>query len=593
MANQVVVRSGSKWLHFKQPLYIIETYRLDEVIPKLLDIEEIANRSSLYVAGFISYEAASAFDSALTTHPSTSFPLIWFGLYKEPDSLSFLSTFTESERHDNFWNLSIDQDGYRQALERIKGSIAMGETYQVNYTFRLYSKYSEDPFTLFRQLMMSQPVEYASYVETDQFAICSASPELFFDLDGHQLTTRPMKGTASRGLTLITDQEQSNRLQNSLKDRAENLMIVDMMRNDLGRIALPGSIRVSKLFEVEKYPTVWQMTSTVSSRTQASFSEILTALFPSASITGAPKVQTMKIITDLENSPRKIYTGAIGYLFPNRKAQFSVAIRTVLIDKWNGACEYGVGSGVVWDSVDQLEFEECMVKAKILTDPCPDFSIFESLLWENNNYFLLSYHLDRLHNSAEYFDFPIDVPLIKKRLLEFSTTLSAVEQNRPHKIRLILSPTGQIECQSTPITRNLDQQLIKVKLASTPIDPSDRFLYHKTTKRDIYEQAKMDNPDCDDVLLWNKQGEITESCVANVVVDIKGKLITPPVSSGLLAGTFRAWLLDHQKISERIVTIDEVLMANRIYLINSVRKWRRADLTAPHAKEYKLQRQPI
>ncbi|MEC8892616.1 MAG: aminodeoxychorismate synthase component I [Candidatus Poribacteria bacterium] len=591
MANQVIVRSGSKWLHFKQPLYIIETHRLDEVISKLQDIEEIASRFGLYVAGFISYEAASAFDSALTTFPSTNFPLIWFGLYKEPDSMNVLSSFTE--RLDRFWIPSIDQNGYRQILERIKGFIAAGETYQVNYTFRLHSKQKEDPLILFRQLMMIQPAGYASYVETDQFAICSASPELFFNLDDHQLITRPMKGTATRGLTLSADQEQSNRLQNSLKDRAENLMIVDMMRNDLGRIASPGSIKVPKLFEVEKYPTVWQMTSTVSSQTQASFSEILTALFPSASITGAPKVQTMKIITDLENSPRKIYTGTIGYLSPNRKAQFNVAIRTVLIDKWNGTSEYGVGSGVVWDSVDQLEFEECMVKAKILTEPYPNFSIFESLLWENKNYFLLAYHLDRLHSSAKYFDFPIDVSLIEKRLLELSTTLSAAEENKPHKIRLVLSPTGQIECQSASITETQNQQPIQIKLASVPIDPSNRFLYHKTTQRDVYDQAKMDTPDCDDILLWNKRGEITESCVANVVVDIKGELITPPISSGLLAGTFRAWLLDQQKISEEIITIDDILLANRIYLINSVRKWRQADLTAPHAKEYRLQRKAI
>ena len=591
MANQVIVRSGSKWLHFKQPLYIIETHRLDEVISKLQGIEEIASRFGLYVAGFISYEAASAFDSALTTFPSTNFPLIWFGLYKEPDSMNVLSSFTE--RLDRFWIPSIDQNGYRQILERIKGFIAAGETYQVNYTFRLHSKQKEDPLTLFRQLMMIQPAGYASYVETDQFAICSASPELFFNLDDHQLITRPMKGTATRGLTLSADQEQSNRLQNSLKDRAENLMIVDMMRNDLGRIASPGSIKVPKLFEVEKYPTVWQMTSTISSQTQASFSEILTALFPSASITGAPKVQTMKIITDLENSPRKIYTGTIGYLSPNRKAQFNVAIRTVLIDKWNGTCEYGVGSGVVWDSVDQLEFEECMVKAKILTEPYPNFSIFESLLWENKNYFLLAYHLDRLHSSAKYFDFPIDVSLIEKRLLELSTTLSAAEENKPHKIRLVLSPTGQIDCQSASITETQNQQPIQIKLASVPIDPSNRFLYHKTTQRDVYDQAKIDTPDCDDILLWNKRGEITESCVANVVVDIKDKLITPPISSGLLAGTFRAWLLDQQKISEEIITIDDILLANRIYLINSVRKWRQADLTAPHAKEYRLQRKAI
>jgi para-aminobenzoate synthetase/4-amino-4-deoxychorismate lyase len=301
----------------------------------------------------------------------------------------------------------------------------------------------------------------------------------------------------------------------------------------------------------------------------------------------------MKIIADLENNPRKIYTGTIGYLSPGRKAQFNVAIRTVLIDKWNGTSEYGVGSGVVWDSVDQLEFEECLVKAKILTESHPNFSIFESLLWENENYFLLSYHLDRLHKSAKYFDFPVDVNLIEKKLLKLSTTLSTAEQNKPHKIRLILSPTGQIDCQSTSITRDQNQQPVQIKLASTPIDPSNRFLYHKTTQRDVYDQAKMDNPDCDDVLLWNKNGEITESCIANVVVDIKDKLITPPVSSGLLAGTFRAWLLDQQKISEEIVTIDDVMLANQIYLINSVRKWRQANLPTLHIKEYGLQREAI
>jgi len=591
MTNQVIVRSGSKWLHFKQPLYIIETHRLDEVIPKLQNIEETASRFDLYAVGFISYEAAPAFDSALTTLSSTGFPLIWFGLYEEPDSMNVLPVFTE--KLDRLWTPSIDQDDYRQILGRIRSFIAAGETYQVNYTFRLRSKHNGDPLTLFRQLIMAQPARYAAYVETDQFAICSTSPELFFNLNDQQLITRPMKGTANRGLTFSKDQEQANRLQNSPKDRAENLMIVDMMRNDLGRIASSGSIKVPNLFEVEKYPTVWQMTSTVSAQTGASFSEILTALFPSASITGAPKVQTMKIIADLENNPRKIYTGTIGYLSPGRKAQFNVAIRTVLIDKWNGTSEYGVGSGVVWDSVDQLEFEECLVKAKILTESHPNFSIFESLLWENENYFLLSYHLDRLHKSAKYFDFPVDVNLIEKKLLELSTTLSTAEQNKPHKIRLILSPTGQIDCQSTSITRDQNQQPVQIKLASTPIDPSNRFLYHKTTQRDVYDQAKMDNPDCDDVLLWNKNGEITESCIANVVVDIKDKLITPPVSSGLLAGTFRAWLLDQQKISEEIVTIDDVMLANQIYLINSVRKWRQANLPTLHIKEYGLQREAI
>ncbi|MTJ51717.1 aminodeoxychorismate synthase component I, partial [Anabaena sp. UHCC 0253] len=473
------------------------------------------------------------------------------------------------------WKPSVSEIEYHQAISEIKKYIALGETYQVNYTFRLNTAFSGDSWQLFLKLVQAQKADYGAYVDIDNFAICSASPELFFRLDGNQLTSLPMKGTAARGLTLVTDHDIANKLHFSEKNRAENVMIVDMIRNDMGKVANISTVKVPSLFNVEKYPTVWQMTSTVTATTTASISEIMGALFPCASITGAPKTKTMEIIHDLENTPRRIYTGCIGFISPQRQAQFNVAIRTVLIDKENSQAEYGVGGGIVWDSVSNDEYQECQIKAQVLTLNQPDCSLLETILWQpDDGYFILDYHLQRLQNSAIYFDFNLELNKLKIQLDKLTESFL----NQPYKIRLLLDSDGEITYQTTPLSPVNNQTFVKLGICCTPVDSNNVFLYHKTTNRQVYEIAKAAFPDCDDVLLWNERGEITETCIGNIVVDLNGELLTPPVICGLLAGTFRADLLAQGKIKEEIITIEMLKYSDRIYIINSVQKWREAVL---------------
>jgi para-aminobenzoate synthetase/4-amino-4-deoxychorismate lyase len=399
---------------------------------------------------------------------------------------------------------------------------------------------------------------------------------LFFRLEGDRLESRPMKGTEKRGLTPEDDRNQAKRLQDSEKNRAENIMIVDMIRNDMGRIAISGSVVPERLFEIERYPTVWQMVSTVTSQTRAALSDIFTALFPCASITGAPKPRTMDIIAREETTPRRIYTGTIGYLAPGRRAQFNIAIRTVLVDRPAGTAEYGVGGGIVWDSETGNEYEECWLKAKVLTDSPPVFDLLETLLWTPaDGIFILARHLHRLAESAEYFDIPLSIPFLRSRL---NVECSTFNVQFPLRIRLRVARDGKITLESTPLDLRNASSPVRVRLAAKPVDPGDRFLYHKTTHRAVYEQAKAGVEDCDDVLLWNPAGELTESTIANIVVERNGELLTPPVRCGLLPGTYRAELLEQGNIREAILPVSELSPSDKIHLINSVRKWREAIL---------------
>ncbi len=406
-------------------------------------------------------------------------------------------------------------------------------------------------------------------MNTEEWSACSASPELFFHLDGTDLISRPMKGTAPRGLMFQDDIKQAEWLYHSEKNRAENVMIVDMVRNDIGRIAHTGGIEVNDLFTVEKYPTVWQMTSTVRAKTKAGLCEILGSLFPPASITGAPKIRTMQIIEELETTPRRIYTGSIGFMSPHRKAQFNVAIRTVLIDKIKEKAEYGVGGGIVWDSTDTIEFDECQTKTRILTARMPDFSLLETILWmPEDGYYLLRHHLARLRESAAYCSFSADIGDIRDRLFSLIPTFP----NTAHKIRLLLAKDGCIACQSEVLRHSASTHRQRVCLAPLPIDSSNPFLYHKTTNRGMYDQVLAVCPGYDDVILWNEKYEVTESCIAHIVVELDGELYTPPVRCGLLAGTFRAHMLDQGKARERVISMEDLARSPHIYLVNSVRK---------------------
>ncbi len=580
MSASAILRAGGRWLRFAAPLRAVTATRPDEVAPALQAIETAVNRDRYYAVGFIAYEAAAAYGLAVHA-PLPDLPLLWFGLYEKAETSNNQAfEFAPSPSSDSYsvgrWQPAVDQADHEMVVGCVKDYLARGHTYQINYTFPLHADFAGEPLAFFADLTAAQATEYAAFIDTGRFALCSASPELFFQLDGERLTAKPMKGTAARGRTLAEDEARIAELRQSEKNRAENLMIVDMLRNDLGRMARVGSVAVPRLFEVERYPTLLQMTSTVAARTDASVAEILASLFPCASITGAPKIRSMEIIQELEPQPRGVYTGAIGYIGPERQARFNVAIRTVLIDCERGRATYGVGGGLVWDSDASGEYAECLLKARVLTERRPSFRLLETMLWEpDGGYFLLAAHLARLADTAVYFGVPIDRSAIEARLSELASSL-----NEASKIRLLVELDGAFTVAAAPLVQGAAPRPARVGLAKTPVDSSAIWLYHKTTRRELYEAARASRPDCDEVILWNERGELTEAITANVVLDVDGEWVTPPVTSGLLAGTFRNWLLAAGQIRERILTPADLRAARRIALINSVRKWQAAVLVA-------------
>jgi para-aminobenzoate synthetase/4-amino-4-deoxychorismate lyase len=433
-------------------------------------------------------------------------------------------------------------------------------------------EFSGDPRALFADLVDAQRGRHCAFIRIGDWAICSASPELFFELDGPYIRARPMKGTLRRGLTTSDDERQREELRGSAKQRAENVMIVDMVRNDLGRIADVGSVEVPELFSVERYPNVWQMTSLVSARSIASLEDIVAAMHPSASVTGAPKVRTMAILSELEAEPRGVYTGAIGHVPPDGNAHFNVAIRTAVVDVSRAQVEFGIGSGIVWDSDASAEYDECLLKGSVITDMPVRFELLETLRWDpERGFFLLQRHLDRLRDSAGYFDFPFDEEAVRKAL---DGGISEGAGSR--RVRLLLDRTGAI---TTEQHAHIQQRApVKVALAAHAVARDAVWLYHKTTHRAIYENARARSRDCDEVILWNAAGQVTEATTANVVIEIDGAKVTPPVECGLLAGVFRAELLARGEIQERVVMLDDLRSATRIWLVNSVQEWREAIL---------------
>ena len=569
----LVYDSGThRWLLFEHPSEIFLATRPKEVMDCLYAVETAVETRGLYAAGFIAYEAAPGFDPSFVAPQSDHpFPLLWFGLFAPPRPVILPAAADTPIRPDAPWTSSFTPEEYAHAFARIKHWIHEGDTYQVNLTYRLRHAFADDPWPFFLRLAAAQKSNYGAFMTTRDWSFCSASPELFFSLDGTRLESRPMKGTAPRGLTPAQDHQNAADLLDSEKERSENLMIVDMVRNDLGRVAVIGSVEVPLLCALEKYPTVWQMTSTVRAETHASVPEIFKALFPPASITGAPKSRTMELIAETETTPRKIYTGAIGFIAPGRRAQFNVAIRTLLIDHTRNEAEYGVGGGIVWDSVCSKEQTECHTKACILRADTPHFFLLESLLWKPiGGYALLDKHLIRLSGSAEYFDFLFDQADIMRRMNALAQTLSP----EPHKIRLLIAQDGTSSLEAEPILLPAPNAApLSVALARQPIDRKDIFLYHKTTNRRVYADAETSRPGFDDVLLFNAEGEVTESSRANIVADIDGALYTPPVACGLLPGTFRAQVLETGIATERVIPLDCLLTSPRVFLINSVRGW--------------------
>jgi len=602
--DEVLLKSNNEWLLFTNPHCIISATNVDDVRNSLQEVERLVNSNNWHAAGFVSYEAAPAFDNALHVRNAADFPLIWFGLYSEPRVAKISEVFLNASRLGSpgslKWQATVERESYNTAIEKIKDCIARGRTYQVNYTMRLNSEFNGRAWDFFLNLAQSQN-KYAVYIETGRYSICSASPELFFKLDGDKIYSKPMKGTVKRGRTTREDKEQAECLYHSTKNRAENVMIVDMVRNDLGRIAEIGSVHVPELFTLEKYPTLFQMTSTVRAKTKASLTEIFSALFPCASITGAPKVSTMKIISELETTPRKVYTGSIGYISPNRKAQFNVAIRTALIDRETKTAEYGVGGGIVWDSTSTGEYAEALLKARVLTEQTQTFSLLETMLWTPaEGFFLKEKHIARLLDSASYFDFPVSSqlrwlsrqrhldtdfvhsttaavskPPLSNEIIETYLNKISSQFTSPQRVRVLLDKNGKLNYESKLFEPSEDHPPLKVCPAKEPIHSGNIFLYHKTTQRGVYESARKDFPDYDDVLLYNEKGELTEFTIGNLVVELDGKFFTPPLTCGVLPGTFRAHLLETGQVLERTLRIQQLKDCTEVFRVNSVRKWQK------------------
>ncbi len=547
----------------------LTAWQPDRVVPLLEAVERLVSHGR-YAAGFISYEAAAALSPHLPSEtPCPGLPLAWFALFERRHEV-LQPAVSPEPTEPPLLQPAVSPERYYADLEAIRQLIACGDCYQANYTFPARGRLAGEPLPFYRALALSQQAPYCAFIDTGGQQILSASPELFFRTSGRRIETRPMKGTGERGRHPEEDCERARSLLNDPKERAENLMIVDLLRNDLGMIAEHGSVRVESLFDVESFPTVHQLTSRISARLRQDIGlvGILRALFPCGSVTGAPKRRAMEILAEREQRPRGVYCGAIGTLAPGDEMVFSVAIRTVIHNRRSGSIELGVGSGITWDSDPAAELRECHAKTAFALRQPPGAGLIESLRLEGGCYPLLEAHLDRLGWSAGRLGIAFDRHAARSVLQRHAAGLAGV-----CKVRLVLQPTGALEVSAETVLP--DEAPLQVAISSCPVDPQEPGLYLKRTDRSRYERIRAEHPACDEVLMINTRGELTEGTYHNLVLRLAGRLVTPPLSSGLLPGVMRGNLLKEGIVSERVLTPSDLAAAQEMWLINAVRGWRK------------------
>lgn len=552
---------------------------VDEVID-VLESAAAAAADGHWVAGYVSYEAAPAFDRALVARRDESFPLASFCSYRaiaeeEPPTSDLLSRYAISR-----WTPLVERGEYDKAFARVHEHIEIGDSYQVALTFPLRASFSGAADALYSDLVGSQRPAYAAHLWHDTTHIVSVSPERFFEISGGRIVTRPMKGTRPRGRWSAEDESLRADLASSEKDRAENLMIVDLIRNDLGRIAEFGSVDVDEMFSIERYPTVWQMTSQVSAqlRQDTTLVDVLAALFPCGSVTGAPKPRSMEIIADIEPHARGVYCGTVGFIPPGDGldgASFNVAIRTGVVDEVEGVVSYGVGGGITWSSDVDFEYEEALAKAKVLTASRTVPGLIETIRWDDG-WLWLEGHLDRLAESADYFGIDLSTRDLIADLDGLALTLDG-----PSIVRIVVGGgTTDISVTEGPVRfargPGPDREAVVVAVDLDPVDMRDPRLFHKTTDRKVYEIRRRRHPDAREVLLTNEHGNITEGTISNVAFLIDDVWRTPLVSDGLLPGVMRKQLLADGVIEEGSVSLAEAREADAVAVFNSVRGWRAA-----------------
>lgn len=549
---------------FGPPRQVLQAHALSEVVPVLHAVEQAA-RAGRWCIGGVRYEAAAAFDPALRTHAARG-PLAWFAVHDEAQPWPDLSAPQAGGSLD--WTASLTRGAFEAQIQRIHEAIRAGEVYQINLTAPLTSQFKSDPLALFHALHRAQPRGYAAYVDMGGEQVLSVSPELFFDWRDGQLLGRPMKGTAARMPMPEADQRQAEHLRTSDKERAENLMIVDLIRNDMSRVAEPHSVRVPRLFHTEALPTVWQMTSDVQARTRVGIglADIFTALFPCGSVTGAPKIQAMRLIDELEASDRGWYCGALGVVRPCGHATFNVPIRTVSIRGDEACC--GIGSGITIDSTPDGEWSEWRSKRAFLERARAPFELLETLRLEGGRLVHVQAHLERMARAAAHFGFVWPHSAV-------DTCLADLVQRHPEgtwRVRLLLAIDGT--CRAEAFALGASPAPMVVRLAHAPMDDLHaEFVRYKTTRRAHYEALAPTEPGIHDSLLWNEAGEITEFTRGNVALHIDGRWVTPPTSCGLLEGVGRQVALREGRVVEQVVRVDELPRVEALAFINSLRGW--------------------
>ncbi len=553
--------------------------RPDQVRAALAEVDA-ATRAGAWAAGFVAYEAGAGLDPTLPvrTRQGDDPPLVWFAVSAAPTECEPVDEHGRpSGRYDvSPWLLEVSPEQHRADVGRARDRIAAGDTYQVNLTTRMHATVEGELPDLYADLAVRQRSAYAAYVDTGTHAVLSASPELFFEWTGGQLLTRPMKGTAPRGRTPAEDAERRRLLVSSEKERAENIIVVDLLRNDLGRIARIGSVRADRLCRAERYETVWQLTSDVRADVapDTSLVQVFAAIFPSGSVTGAPKPSTMGIIGELEPGPRGVYCGAIGWVAPpeqRTRARFNVAIRTAVVDRRTGRATYGVGSGITWGSEAEHEFAELRAKARILDHPATEFGLIETMACAADTGIRnVGAHVERLAASAQYFGFAFDRRAVDAALDQVAARHTAA------RVRLTLDRTGALTVQTTALPQR-DARPVTLAIDAEPIDSTEPWPFHKTTRREPYV-LRAARHDSDDVVLVNEQGHVTETTIANLAVRLDATWWTPPLDDGCLPGVERGRLVAAGQLRERTLTPADLVRAEALALVSSLRGWRDAVL---------------
>lgn len=554
-------RSLGERYTFTQPIKELKTRDLAEVADLLSQVESYQEQG-YYVVGYVSYEAAPAFEGKLAVHrsPLLAEYLLFFTVHDRVETSPIPLTYDEIDLPSN-WQEVTSAEEYEKAIAQIHHHLRQGDTYQVNYTVQLKQDLSVNPFAIYNRMVVEQEAGYNAYVEHDEMAVISMSPELFFEQNGRELTTRPMKGTTQRGVTDQEDLVQASWLEQDPKNRSENMMIVDLLRNDMNRISEVGSEYVERLCQVEQYSTVWQMTSTIKSqlRENVDLVEIFRSLFPCGSITGAPKIATMEIIKDLEPQPRGVYCGTIGLLLPNGRRIFNVAIRTIQL--YQGKAIYGVGGGITWDSTWESEYREVHQKAAVLYRKQARFKLITTGKISQKQLLFEEQHIERLRKASRYFVFPFDAEDLKQKIEE---DCQACDADQDYRLRISLSKSGKIEL-SRQILEPFSSTFCKAKLFLQEADLNQAFTYFKTTHRPHLSLGDQEK------IYYNKSGELLETSIGNLVLKIDGKLYTPPVRLGILPGIYRQHLLETGQVEEKVLTFKDLTQAQAVYGCNAVR----------------------